>query len=338
MQPIGPRFWQHKAVLFLIVFFVLTASSALAQAQWWNVNWTYRIPLIVEPEDIEQADQLAAATINFTVALKAARARGVFISSTIRLVEFKPNGGLADATVPLQFDLAPDFHATRKAQGTVRFLLKGQTAAPRFFHLYFETDDAPQFDKLPTAPRLSDFLAPRLARQGYVSLEQLMANVGEVEKKPAPLATRTRTVTNATLPSALTPGVEMNATAPVWKTKPEHEFFGGYCTWYAAKKWKEFNGSPVTWSGDGGRWFDNAADEGRSVSDDPKAAVKGAIMVWTRRGAAGHVAYVEEVSDDGVYISEMNAKGRWVISDAFLPFTNLDKGSKYKFKGYILPE
>ncbi|HEX4949311.1 MAG TPA: CHAP domain-containing protein [Blastocatellia bacterium] len=335
---IGPRFWQWNAAVFLSLFFLLSAPSAQAQAQWWNVNWTYRIPLIVEPDDIEQNDQLAAATINFTMALKAARARGVFISSTIRLVEFKPNGGFVDTAVPLQFDLAPDFHATRKAQGTVRFLVKGQTAAPRFFHLYFETDEAPEFDKLPTAPQLSDYLAPRLARQGYVSLEQMTANVGEIEKKPAPLAVRARTVTNENLARSLMTEGEANATAPIWKTKPEHQFFGGYCTWYAARKWKEFTGLPVTWSGDGGSWFENAADEGRSVSDDPKAAVKGAIIVWTRRGAAGHVAFVEDVNEDGIFITEMNAKGRWVVSDAFLPFTNLGKGTKYKFKGYILPE
>lgn len=50
------------------------------------------------------------------------------------------------------------------------------------------------------------------------------------------------------------------------------------------------------------------------------------------------MAFVKAVNKVGVWVTEMNTRGRWMVSEAFLPFTNLDKGTKYKFKGYILPE
>ncbi len=133
---------------------------------------------------------------------------------------------------------------------------------------------------------------------------------------------------------------DMFGAKPSYLNKPEHQFYGGYCTWHAAKKFKEFTGNPVTWSGDGGAWFDNAAAEGRKVTTDARQAVPGSVMVWTRGSSAtkGHVAFVEEIDENGLYISEMNVRGRWVISTAFIPFNNLDKGTKYKYKGIILPE
>jgi surface antigen len=202
--------------------------------------------------------------------------------------------------------------------------------------LYFETNEAEHLTQIIAPYRRLEVLQATGTEVPARSLEPLFVNVGGVETRPAPLATRLRTVTMGTAARSAT--AEFNATEPLWKNKPEHQFFPGYCTWYAARKWKEFTGTPVTWSGDAGRWFDNALEEGRRVSDDPKAAVRGAVMVWTRHGAAGHVAIVEKVADEGVYISEMNVYRRWVVSEAFLPFTNLDKGTKYKFRGYILPE
>ncbi len=132
---------------------------------------------------------------------------------------------------------------------------------------------------------------------------------------------------------------ELNSTEPAYKNKSEHQFFAGYCTWYVARKWKNDLSSPITWSGDGGAWFANAEAEGRKVTTDAHEAVPGAIMVWTRGGyGKGHVAYVESVEEDGIHISEMNVRGRYVTSTAIIPFDNLNKGTKYKFRGIILPE
>jgi surface antigen len=332
MSP-GKSIWPLMAC-----FLFLSTPLTAAPANWWNPNWSYRIPLSIEAGNSESAERPLAATINFTVALKAARSRGIFVSNTVRMVEINQAGTVIDESIPLQFDFAPDYHATRNAQGTLLFLPKSGAATARRFHLYFETHEARNLTTLLAPYRLSETLRMSSPELSETSSEQVVVNVGEIEIRPAKVAMRSRTVTIENEARTALPGAEFNVTEPLWKSKPEHQFFAGYCTWYAARKWKEFTGAPVTWSGDGGRWFDNAADEGRNVSDDPKAAVKGAIMVWTRRGSAGHVAFVEAVSEEGVFITEMNARGRWMVSDAFLPFTNLDKGTKYRFKGYILPE
>ena len=316
----------------------LNAPTILAQANWWNPNWSYRIPVTVEPDYTEQPDRTVVATINFSIALKSLRSRGIFVSNTLRLVEVNAGGIRVDEQVPLQFDFAPDYHASKKAQGTLQFLLKGATNTKRYFHLYFDTHESPILTNLLASYRLKEALAAIAPDSSEQLAEQMVVNFGEAEARSTKSSARPRTVTSENMSRQDTPMVELNATEPIWKSKPEHQFFAGYCTWYAARKWKEFTGTPVTWSGDGGRWFDNAADEGRNVSDDPKAAVKGAIMVWTRRGSAGHVAFIEAVNEEGIFITEMNARGRWMISDAFLPFANLDKGAKYRFKGYILPE
>jgi LysM repeat protein len=76
----------------------------------------------------------------------------------------------------------------------------------------------------------------------------------------------------------------------------------GWCTYYVATK------RNVTWRGDAGFWYQNAAAQGYAVGPTPKV---GSIMV-TWESWAGHVAYVEAVNPDGSWmVSEMN----WVAFD-----------------------
>jgi LysM repeat protein len=83
---------------------------------------------------------------------------------------------------------------------------------------------------------------------------------------------------------------------------PATGFPVGWCTWYVATK------RNVTWRGDAGYWYQNAAAQGYSVGSVPKP---GAIMV-TWESWAGHVAYVESVNADGSWVvTEMN----WVSFD-----------------------
>jgi LysM repeat protein len=81
-----------------------------------------------------------------------------------------------------------------------------------------------------------------------------------------------------------------------------NKFPVGWCTYYVATK------RNVTWNGDAGYWYANAAAQGYSVGATPKV---GAIMV-TWESWAGHVAYVESVNADGSWtVSEMN----WLAFD-----------------------
>jgi len=81
-----------------------------------------------------------------------------------------------------------------------------------------------------------------------------------------------------------------------------NKFPVGWCTYYVATK------RNVTWTGDAGYWYANAAAQGYPVGPTPKV---GSIMV-TWESWAGHVAYVEAVNPDGSWmVSEMN----WVAFD-----------------------
>jgi LysM repeat protein len=83
---------------------------------------------------------------------------------------------------------------------------------------------------------------------------------------------------------------------------PATGFPVGWCTYYVATK------RNVTWRGDAGYWYANAAAQGYPVGSKPKV---GAIMV-TWESYAGHVAYVEAVYPDGSWmVSEMN----WLAFD-----------------------
>ena len=76
-----------------------------------------------------------------------------------------------------------------------------------------------------------------------------------------------------------------------------NKFPVGWCTYYVATK------RNVTWNGDAGYWYQNAAYQGYAVGPKPKV---GAIMV-TWESWAGHVSYVEAVNPDGSWVvSEMN--------------------------------
>jgi LysM repeat protein len=83
---------------------------------------------------------------------------------------------------------------------------------------------------------------------------------------------------------------------------PATGFPVGWCTYYVATK------RNVTWRGDAGWWYQNAAAQGYAVGSTPKP---GSIMV-TWESYLGHVAYVESVNADGSWVvTEMN----WVSFD-----------------------
>lgn len=320
---------RNRTTLFALLLLIFVTQSTKAQTNWWDAKWFYRLPISIQPINGEQKDAQAKVLVNFTTTLKALNIRAGLDTNSMRLVEINSKGEVLDDNVVFQFTPERDFHASKKAQGTLTLLLKGKTTNARNFQLYFDTtafDNSPQPLRLVSNVRAAH---PTNEAEMYVTVAAL-----ETRIPASPVSTR-KTESEASSRSLES---EDTSGLPSYLSKPEHRFFAGYCTWYAARKWKEFTGTPVTWHGDGGSWFAHAAAEGRKVSSDPKAAVRGAVIVWTRVGQAGHVAFVEEVTEEGIRISEMNAHGLWVVSDAFLPFSNLDKGTKYKFKGYVLPE
>lgn len=115
-------------------------------------------------------------------------------------------------------------------------------------------------------------------------------------------------------------------------------FYAGYCTPYAARQFdKKAEGSGVNWRGNGGQWYGNAHSAGWQVTKSVSKVVPGSIIVWKRTGRAGHVAVVSKVTEEHVFIKEMNWRGRYQVSSTKLPRKNLNR-TNYRFEGFILPE
>jgi len=76
----------------------------------------------------------------------------------------------------------------------------------------------------------------------------------------------------------------------------------GYCTWYVANRVKTPNDL-----GNANTWDDRARGHGFTVTTIPKVG----SIAQSDAGYLGHVAYVEQVVDGQVYISEMNGVAGW---------------------------
>jgi len=99
-----------------------------------------------------------------------------------------------------------------------------------------------------------------------------------------------------------------------------HLFPYGQCTWYVATK--RF----IPWGGDAKQWLKNAQQYGYTVGQVPAV---GAIVSTKENSIYGHVAYVEEVGDDYIVISEMNYKGLGIKSTRKLDIND------WRILGYI---
>lgn len=78
----------------------------------------------------------------------------------------------------------------------------------------------------------------------------------------------------------------------------------GWCTWHAANRRAETGRPLPTNLGNAISWYSRAAGSGMGVSEAPQA---GAVAWHNNIGGLGHVAYVENVNEDGsLLISDMN--------------------------------
>lgn len=99
-----------------------------------------------------------------------------------------------------------------------------------------------------------------------------------------------------------------------------HKFPYGQCTWYVATR--RF----VPWAGHAKSWLLNAQKFGYEIGKKPAV---GAIVATKENALYGHVAYVEEVKDDVIVISEMNYKGWGIVNKREIPIND------WRILGYI---
>jgi surface antigen len=101
------------------------------------------------------------------------------------------------------------------------------------------------------------------------------------------------------------------ASAPVSSpvdSSADNRYVAGYCTWYV----KNMRPSLPNNLGNASTWVSRASAQGMATGSTPAAGAVG------QRG--NHVVYVQSVNGDGtVTISEMNHKGRYVITTRTLP-------------------
>lgn len=122
--------------------------------------------------------------------------------------------------------------------------------------------------------------------------------------KPAPVIRKT------TPSSAQNNSVRQTPSAPITSNKNynvsnpslgSRKFPYGQCTYYVAQR------RYVPWMGNAGTWLENARAYGFSVCYNPGCQPTPGAIVVTRESAWGHVAYVENVTESSIVVSEMNS-------------------------------
>ncbi|MEE9445163.1 MAG: fibronectin type III domain-containing protein, partial [Cocleimonas sp.] len=109
---------------------------------WWNNNWNYRASITVNSGNYARSEKPVEVIINFTSYLDAIDQTTAFDENSIRVHEVDVNGNIIAQNISFQFDSATDFDATTNAQGTLVFLLSGNTASQtdRYFQVYFDVE------------------------------------------------------------------------------------------------------------------------------------------------------------------------------------------------------
>lgn len=116
-----------------------------------------------------------------------------------------------------------------------------------------------------------------------------------VTPAPAPAASQAASV-------AAAPPKTVIKTAAAHQSSYANLYAYGQCTYYVASR----RAIPPLW-GNANAWYWKARSSGWAVGSSPQVGA----VAWTGAGYYGHVALVEQVSGQMVYISEMNFNGNW---------------------------
>ena len=97
---------------------------------------------------------------------------------------------------------------------------------------------------------------------------------------------------------------------------PGNSYYAGQCTWYVKNQ--------LPWVGNfwgnAAEWANNATYAGRVVDTNPAVGTVAVMMPGVAYASSyGHVAVVTGVNGDMITISEMNAKGEFVVSSRTIP-------------------
>ena len=127
---------------------------------------------------------------------------------------------------------------------------------------------------------------------------------------------------------------------PKWWSYPYNLLESFQCTWWAngrASQYLEQYGTVYkkypTQMGDGGQYYDVNIEGGYfKYGSAPRP---NSIVSWSYNGAAGHVAYVEGVSSDGIYISHAGSGLSWFGVQKIPLSGEVFGNTSYQINGYI---
>ena len=95
----------------------------------------------------------------------------------------------------------------------------------------------------------------------------------------------------------------------------------GQCTYYVFDRVKDHHLISNQW-GDAKHWANKAKKQGYTVNENP---TKGSILHYPK-GKHGHVAYVEQVNNDGsLIVSDMNFRKPYEITTRFVDVDQVDQ-------------
>ena len=109
-----------------------------------------------------------------------------------------------------------------------------------------------------------------------------------------------------------------------WEKNPMkyNTYAKGQCTYYVFDRVKEDHHLISNQWGDAKHWANKAKKQGYTVNENP---TKGYILHYPK-GKHGHVAYVEQVNNDGsLIVSDMNFRKPYEITTRFVDVDQVDQ-------------
>ncbi|RLG28839.1 hypothetical protein DRN98_09075, partial [Methanosarcinales archaeon] len=125
-----------------------------AKAPWWDTDWKYRVPVIIDTENYSREYYLVEKEINFTnILVNELNITGKSLdTNSIRVVEWESDNDTVE--IPSIFEQATGFNPTTNAIGIVSWVMRGVVPPNKnkTYHIYFDTTDNPKATPSYTEP------------------------------------------------------------------------------------------------------------------------------------------------------------------------------------------
>ena len=122
-----------------------------------DIPWAnFHVAVNVNAAGYERYEKPVDIIVNFTQLLNVRGQTGTLDENSIRIVETDGSVGVLNPNVSFQFDKNPDYNASKKATGTIVFIMDGTTLAneDRYYQIYFDVTTGGSYSPLPVEPQV----------------------------------------------------------------------------------------------------------------------------------------------------------------------------------------